>query len=245
MNSLQKNVIDVVCIPSDDISICNSSDLEMSHGEIVEVSHGEIVDESVIVPRFVINNCVATAFVGCLIPLEKIIMELRASKYNTKVFAALEIKLHDPACTALIFSSGRFVISGCRSFETSRLAMLYFIEILASIDIHITIQPEHYKIQNIVSSTWVQRKISLPKIYALFQKESNYNPQLFPGLTYRPEGTNMVLLLFTSGKCVLTGAKNASDLDNGYIILTEILKEYDLNSSVDQTKWEKMFKINS
>ena len=39
---------------------------------------------------------------------------------------------------------------------------------------------------------------------------TQYEPELFPGLIYRMEKPKIVLLIFVSGKIVLTGAKAAS-----------------------------------
>lgn len=193
---------------------------------------------------FVINNCVATCNVGHPLRINSIITSLRASKYNPKIFAAMEIKINDPPSTALIFGSGKFVVSGCRTIETARLAMMNFIDILGSIGVHVDIMRNQYRVQNIVSTTWVGMELSLPKLYAIFQKESIYEPELFPGLTFRPGGTAMVLLIFSSGKVVLTGAKVKRDLDAGYDILIGILDKYRV-SDIDSSEWECRFNISN
>lgn len=191
---------------------------------------------------FVINNCVATCNVGHPLRLSNIITSIRASKYNPKIFAAMEIKINDPPATALIFGSGKFVVSGCRTIEMARLSVAIFIDILEKIGLNVDIARNQFKIQNIVSTTWIGHDISLPKLYATFQKESIYEPELFPGLTFRPQSTNMVLLIFGSGKIVLTGAKVKRDLDEGYRILMDILQEY-MTSTVNVLEWEKRFKV--
>lgn len=53
--------------------------------------------------------------------------------------------------------------------------------------------------------------------------------QLFPGLIYRMVKPKVVLLIFVSGKVVLTGAKVREDLydafNNIYPVLTEFRKQ--------------------
>lgn len=55
-----------------------------------------------------------------------------------------------------------------------------------------------------------------------------YEPELFPGLIYRMKKPKIVLLIFVSGKVVLTGAKRRSEIyeafENIYPILTEFRK---------------------
>lgn len=41
----------------------------------------------------------------------------------------------------------------------------------------------------------------------MFANDEQYEPELFPGLIYRMVSPKIVLLIFVSGKIVLTGAK--------------------------------------
>jgi transcription initiation factor TFIID TATA-box-binding protein len=41
---------------------------------------------------------------------------------------------------------------------------------------------------------------------------SSYEPELFPGLIYRMVSPKIVLLIFVSGKLVLTGGKTRKDI---------------------------------
>ena len=41
---------------------------------------------------------------------------------------------------------------------------------------------------------------------------SNYEPEIFPGLIYRMVEPKIVLLIFASGKIVLTGAKKREEI---------------------------------
>jgi TATA-box binding protein (TBP) (component of TFIID and TFIIIB) len=55
-----------------------------------------------------------------------------------------------------------------------------------------------------------------------------YEPELFPGLIYRMKQPKIVLLIFVSGKIVLTGAKVRDEIyeafENIYPVLTEFRK---------------------
>ncbi len=44
----------------------------------------------------------------------------------------------------------------------------------------------------------------------------HYEPELFPGLIYKMENPKVVLLIFTSGKIVLAGAKTRKDVYTAY-----------------------------
>jgi transcription initiation factor TFIID TATA-box-binding protein len=57
-----------------------------------------------------------------LLDLRKIALSCRNAEYNPKRFAAVIIRIRDPKTTALIFNSGKMVITGAKSEEQSNIA---------------------------------------------------------------------------------------------------------------------------
>lgn len=62
-----------------------------------------------------------------------------------------------------------------------------------------------FKIQNMVGSCDVKFPIRLEGLVLTHSQFSSYEPELFPGLIYRMVKPRIVLLIFVSGKVVLTG----------------------------------------
>eukprot|EP01018_Ginkgo_biloba_P015577 Gb_31320 [translate_table: standard] len=96
--------------------------------------------------------------------------------------------------------------------------------------------PAHFKdfkIQNIVGSCDVKFPIRLEGLAYAHGAFSSYEPELFPGLIYRMKQPKIVLLIFVSGKIVLTGAKVREEtytaFENIYPVLNEFRKiqQYD------------------
>lgn len=52
-----------------------------------------------------------------------------------------------------------------------------------------------------------------------------YEPEIFPGLVYRMLDPKIVLLIFVSGKLVLTGAKKKEDIELGFKKIYPLLEE--------------------
>ncbi len=52
-----------------------------------------------------------------------------------------------------------------------------------------------------------------------------YEPEQFPGLIYRMDKPRVVLLIFSSGKMVITGAKREEEVAEAVNTIYEILKE--------------------
>lgn len=138
--------------------------------------------------------------------MRKIALNCRNAEYNPRRFAAVIMRIRDPKTTALIFSSGKMVCTGAKSEELSRDAAKKYAKAIKKVGFNVSMQD--FKIQNIVGSTDVGFPISLENLSSTHDKFSTYEPELFPGLIYRMKDPKIVLLIFASGKIVLTGAKN-------------------------------------
>ncbi len=71
-----------------------------------------------------------------------------------------------------------------------------------------------YKIENVVGTVVVEidEKIDLNQI-ARRQPDVEYNPERFPGLVMRIEKPRATILIFSTGKMVVTGLRKASESD--------------------------------
>ena len=71
-----------------------------------------------------------------------------------------------------------------------------------------------YKIENVVATVVVEitEKIDLNQI-ARRHAEVEYNPERFPGLVMRIEKPRATILIFSTGKMVVTGLRQASEAE--------------------------------
>ena len=58
------------------------------------------------------------------------------------------------------------------------------------------------------------------------KKKKKYEPELFPGLIYRMVSPKIVLLIFVSGKIVLTGAKVREQIYEAFEKIFPVLNEF-------------------
>ncbi|KAH7910617.1 transcription factor TFIID-domain-containing protein [Hygrophoropsis aurantiaca] len=123
----------------------------------------------------------------------------------TQRFAAVIMRIREPKTTALIFASGKMVVTGAKSEDDSRLASRKYARIVQKLGFDAKFS--EFKIQNIVGSCDVKFPIRLEGLAYSHGQFSSYEPELFPGLIYRMLKPKVVLLIFVSGKIVLTGAK--------------------------------------
>ncbi|KFV55817.1 TATA-box-binding protein, partial [Gavia stellata] len=169
-------------------------------------------ESSGIVPQ--LQNIVSTVNLACKLDLKNIALHARNAEYNPKRFAAVIMRIREPRTTALIFSSGKMVCTGAKSEEQSRLAARKYARVVQKLGFPAKFLD--FKIQNMVGSCDVRFPIRL----------EGYEPELFPGLIYRMVKPRIVLLIFVSGKVVLTGAKERSEIYEAFENIYPILKGF-------------------
>ena len=175
-----------------------------------------------VVPQ--LQNIVSTVSLGCPLDLKRIALHARNAEYNPKRFAAVIMRIRDPRTTALIFSSGKMVCTGAKSEEDSRLAARKYARIIQKLGFPAKFK--EFKIQNMVGSCDVKFPIRLEGLMLTHSQFSSYEPELFPGLIYRMVKPRIVLLIFVSGKVVLTGAKVRQDIHEAFDNIHPILKNF-------------------
>jgi len=175
----------------------------------------------------ILQNVVSTAYLGCKLDLKDIVLHARNAEYNPKRFAAVIMRIREPKTTALIFASGKMVCTGAKSEEDSLLASKKYAKIIYKLNGSTRFLD--FKIQNIVGSCDVKFPIRLEGLAYAHNQYASYEPELFPGLIYRMYQPKLVLLIFVSGKIVLTGAKTRGDIlkafENIFPVLTEFKKQ--------------------
>lgn len=171
-----------------------------------------------------LQNIVATVNLDCRLDLKTIALHARNAEYNPKRFAAVIMRIREPKTTALIFASGKMVVTGAKSEDDSKLASRKYARIIQKLGFNAKFTD--FKIQNIVGSCDVKFPIRLEGLAFSHGPFSSYEPELFPGLIYRMVKPKIVLLIFVSGKIVLTGAKQREEIYQAFEAIYPVLNEF-------------------
>ncbi|KAL0102973.1 hypothetical protein PUN28_018344 [Cardiocondyla obscurior] len=171
-----------------------------------------------------LQNVVSTVNLQTELKLMYINVRTRNSEYNPARFTGLIMRIQNPRATALIFRSGKLVCTGTRSEEDSLLAARKFARIIQKLGFPVKFSC--FKIQNIVATCDLKFPIKLENLNHMHGQFSSYEPELYPGLTYRMVVPRVVLLIFVNGKVVLTGAKNRTELQDALTNIYPILKSF-------------------
>jgi len=171
-----------------------------------------------------IENIVASAKITDSLDLPQIASSIKDAEYNKKRFPGVVIRMQDPKIAALVFGSGKVVLTGAKSMDSLTRGLDILGELLRNLDIDISTDLS-YKVQNIVTSADLGAGINLNKIAVGFNLERiEYEPEQFPGLVYRLEVPKVVVLLFGSGKLIITGGKVPEDARNAVLKIVDDLK---------------------
>lgn len=179
-----------------------------------------------------LQNIVSTANLKCALDLRQIALKAKNAEYNPKRFAAVIMRIKEPKTTALIFASGKMVCTGARSEEDSRKAARQYAKIIQKLGYEVRFS--EFKIQNIVGSCDVKFQISLEGL-STGTKYSSYEPEIFPGLIFKMAKPKIVLLIFVSGKIVLTGAKEREEIFEAFQQIYPLLQKYKKKMTFEKT----------
>jgi len=176
--------------------------------------------------EIVIQNIVASASLDQKIDLLAIVKVFRNVEYRPKQFPGLVFRLKRPKTATLIFGSGKMVCTGAKSEKMARSAINKVIRELKTNGIIILGKPK-IEVVNIVATANLHGKIDL-ETAADIMENVMYEPEQFPGLVYRMGEPKVVMLMFSSGKLVCTGAKHEDMVREAVEKLHVILEDYDL-----------------
>jgi hypothetical protein len=103
-----------------------------------------------------IQNIASTANLGVKLDLKKIALKCRNTEFNPRRFGAVIMRLREPRATALIFSSGKMVVTGVKSTHNATLASKKFAYVVERVGF----KPNDiidFKVQNIVGSKLIKQ----------------------------------------------------------------------------------------
>ncbi|WP_048152652.1 TATA-box-binding protein [Methanolacinia paynteri] len=171
-----------------------------------------------------IENIVATGSIADSIDPEFIAKTLPNCTFNKKKFPGAVYHLKNPKAAALIFASGKVVLTGVRNNEDLSIILQTLQNDLKEAGVTCFDEPQ-IAVTNMVCSYDLGYALNLNRVVVtLMDSESvEYEPEVFPGLVLRIFEPNIVFLLFGSGKIIITGGKNIEDVKRSVGILREKL----------------------
>jgi transcription initiation factor TFIID TATA-box-binding protein len=121
----------------------------------------------------------------------------------------------------LVYPRGRLVFAGERTVSLVSEACASFFEELGRMGYRISPHPR-LTIRNIVAVVDMFRHVDLDELSAGNDPRISYEPEIFPGLFVRDSSTRLTLIVFSSGKVIVTGARSYAGIDCGVGLWTDL-----------------------
>ena len=172
-----------------------------------------------------IDNVICSFNLKQDIDLKTIAFRARNAEYNPRKVNAVVLRFRLPRSTALVYSNGKVMVTGSRSEEEARTACKKVAVIVSKCN-HPNVRFADFKIENIVASTDVRYPVRLEGLAYEHRASCSYEPELFPGLVYRLLEPKISLLIFVSGKVVITGGRNRDDIITAFKNIFPVLHKY-------------------
>ena len=173
--------------------------------------------------------------------LRSLCLKIRHAEFNPKRFAAMTVRCRSKltgTTTCLIFASGRCVVTGAENENASKSACEGYVRLVNECGFNL--QQRGYKIQNIVASGAFDFTLNLCAIQKANSTVAHYDPSLFPGCIWKdPKLDGIRILLFRSGKIVLTGAKDWSSIVSTWEYTKKLVEPYKDTGTASSSEYRK------
>ena len=164
--------------------------------------------------EFEIVNIVGTSKIGEDFDLHSLALNLEGAEYEPEQFPGLIYHIQEPKAAFLIFKSGKVVCTGTRSAKEAQAALEVATSNLKDIGMEVLPSPKINIVNIVASGNMTSETLNLNQVaMALGLENIEYEPEQFPGMVYRMKLPKVVILIFSTGKVICTGARNKKDVE--------------------------------
>lgn len=153
------------------------------------------------------------------------IADILDKDYEAEQFPGLTYRVDDPKVCVLLFRSGKAVATGAKSVDDIHAAFQKVHNELSDAGFELwPFDQDSIEIQNLVVTHNYGNTLDLSELIITMPfDKTEYEPEVFPGLIYRIDDPKSVCLVFSSGKCVITGCKSLDEAEEATDHLVEEL----------------------
>lgn len=163
-------------------------------------------------------NVVASGSLGTELDLEAIAGDFgEIVKYNPEKYPGAYFHFGDSSPLITLYRTGKYIVTGAVSKQEANMIREEFLKIISDHGILPSAEDEWFKVQNYVCMSEVGENMDLSALaIGLGLEATEYEPEQFPGLIYRPDEYDCVLLVFGSGKVIIAGATSISRAEESF-----------------------------
>jgi len=148
------------------------------------------------------------------------------SRYDPEHQPSLYVKFDEEGATVLIFRTGKYNIAGAESINELYSTHKALTTRLLNMSLPISKANESFEVRNLVFVEDLGAELDLAELaIGLGMEYSEYEPEQFPGVHFKPPENEGVFLIFSTGKLILTGVKTEKAAKLSFFMLRERLKK--------------------
>ena len=163
-------------------------------------------------------NVVASGALDVELDLESVALELDdVVDYDPEKYPGAYFRFGDNAPLITLYRTGKYIITGSASEAEAGRFRDEFLSVLQRHRIVSAAGDAWFTVQNYVCMADIERPLNLSALaVGLGLEVTEYEPEQFSGLVYRPHDYTCVLLIFASGKVVITGAADVEIAEEAF-----------------------------
>lgn len=175
-----------------------------------------------------IVNVVSSGSLGSEFDLEAVNAELAdIAEYDPEKYPGIYIRLSESSPLITLYRTGKYIITGADSAQDASSTRDHFLDLLTKHSILEKPSDEWFRLQNYVCVSDLDINIDLSTLaISLGFEDTEYEPEQFPGLIYRSPDSECVLLVFASGKTVITGASSVESAEKAFSEFEKHISEF-------------------
>jgi len=156
-------------------------------------------------------NAVGSGALGIELDLKQLAADIEdpIARYDPDKYPGMYLRLDEDGALITLYRNGKYIITGADSEEAVYNRRDEFLSLLVDMGVLETTTDTGFSMQNFVCSGDLSTDLDLNALaLRLGLENTEYEPEQFPGLVYRPPEAQSVILLFGSGRVVLTGSSD-------------------------------------
>ena len=170
-----------------------------------------------------IVNVVASGSVDAEFDLERIAADIGSiAEYDPEKYPGMYLRFEEDAPLITVYRTGKYIITGADSEEEAHAIRGRFLNLFVDNGMIAEPDDEWFRVQNLVCTAELGESLNLNALaIGLGLGKTEYEPEQFPGLIYRSPGGDSVVLLFASGRVVITGSPDLDVVEDTFAALQD------------------------
>ena len=161
-----------------------------------------------------IVNVVGSGDLSVELDLQVLADDIEFADYNPDEHPEMFVKFKEDSPLIIIYRTGKYIIRGGESHERLFQARNNLLDLFTDMGIIPSREETTFEVKNVVCVGNLEQPVDLNELMLVLGMESTeYEPEQFPGLVYRPNDSDVTLLVFGSGKVVLTGSSEVKSAE--------------------------------